>query len=136
MQKSETSRWKTQSAHFEQLYAQQQAALATTVANYLAATAQAAPPIRPMRSASPPSSAPSMKGHRMIMKRALPPLVLLLSACAAKPQAPQPIAAVAQMRQCPAYPLPPAELLKSPAKTDFLNPTASPPPSRPSSSTN
>jgi uncharacterized membrane protein len=47
----------------------------------------------------------------------------LLSACAAKPQAPQPIPAVAQQRQCPAYPLPPADLMKPPVKTDFLTPT-------------
>ena len=59
----------------------------------------------------------------MIMKRALPPLALLLSACAAKPQAPQPIPAVAEQRQCPAFPLPPTELLKPPAKTDFLTKT-------------
>lgn len=49
---------------------------------------------------------------------------------------PQPVPAMAEARQCPAYPLPPADLLKAPAKTDFLNPTASPPPSGPSSSTN
>ena len=76
----------------------------------------------------------------MNLKRALPPLakllnVSLLSACAAKPLAPQPIAALAEARQCPAYPLPPEDRLKAPVKTDFLNPIASPPPSRPSSST-
>jgi hypothetical protein len=54
----------------------------------------------------------------------LPLLVLLLSACAAKPQAPRPISALAEQRQCPAFPLPPPELLKPPVKTDFLNPTA------------
>ena len=59
----------------------------------------------------------------MIIKRVLPPLVLLLSACASKVPPPQPIPAVAQERQCPAYPLPPAELMKPPAKTHFLNPT-------------
>ena len=72
----------------------------------------------------------------MPMKRALLPLVLLLNACAAKVQPPQPIAAVAEQRQCPSYPLPPTDLLKPPVKTDFLNPTVSPPPSRRSSSTN
>lgn len=60
----------------------------------------------------------------MIMKRALPPLALLLSACAGKVPAPQPIPAMAEARQCPAYPLPPADLLKPPVKTDFLTPTA------------
>ena len=62
----------------------------------------------------------------MTMKLALPPLALLLpisllGACAAKPEPPQPIPAVAEQRQCPAYQLPPAELLKPPAKTDFLS---------------
>ena len=56
----------------------------------------------------------------MIMKRALPPLALLLSAFATRSQAPQPIPALAGQRQCPAYPLPPADLLKPPVKTDFL----------------
>jgi|SRR5215213_2044018 len=42
--------------------------------------------------------------------------------------------AIAQMRQCPAYPLPPPNLLKRPLKTDFL--TGSLQQSRPSSSTN
>ena len=53
----------------------------------------------------------------MITKRALLPLALFLSACAAKPQAPQPIQALAESHRCPAYPLPPADLLKPPAKT-------------------
>ena len=59
----------------------------------------------------------------MIFKRALPPLVLLLSACAGKAPPPQPIPAVAEARQCPTYPLPPADLMKPPAKTDFLSKT-------------
>jgi len=71
----------------------------------------------------------------MNMKSALPPLALLLSACAAKPQAPQPIPALAEQRQCPAWPVPPEALMKPPAKTDFLNPTPSSPPNKPSSST-
>lgn len=41
IQKGETSHWKEQSAHFEQLYGEQQTALADTVANYRAATEQA-----------------------------------------------------------------------------------------------
>ena len=59
----------------------------------------------------------------MISKAALLLPALLLGACAAKPQAPQPIPALAEQRQCPAYPLAPAELLKPPVKTDFLHPT-------------
>jgi hypothetical protein len=70
----------------------------------------------------------------MIIKRALPPLTLLLAACAGKPQSPQPIQVVAKHRQCPAYPLPPADLMKPPLKTDFLSPSASWQPSRRSSS--
>ena len=77
----------------------------------------------------------------MNLKRALPPLarlltVSLLSACASKPQTPQPIPALAEQRLCPAYPLPPEGLIKPPAKTDFLQPMRSPQQSRPSSSTN
>jgi hypothetical protein len=59
----------------------------------------------------------------MTLKAALPLLALLPGACASSPKAPQPIPAVAELRQCPAYPLPPAELLKAPAKIDFLTPT-------------
>ena len=58
----------------------------------------------------------------MTLKAALPLLALLPGACAKDP-APQPIPALAERRLCPAYPLPPKELLKPPAKTDFLNPT-------------
>ena len=63
----------------------------------------------------------------MISKLAwlLPALLLpnsLLGACAAKEKV-QPIPAVAEVRQCPGYPLPPPALLKAPVKTDFLTPT-------------
>ena len=61
-------------------------------------------------------------------------IALLATACAPKDKV-QPIPAVAETRQCPAYPLPPPGLLKPPVKVDFLSPTGSPPPSRPSSST-
>lgn len=57
----------------------------------------------------------------MIMRLALLTLVLALAACGA-PKV-QPIPAVPQQRQCPAFPLPPAELLKAPVKTDYLSPT-------------
>lgn len=60
----------------------------------------------------------------MTSKPALPLLALMLSACAGKPIAPAPIPALAERRQCPAFPLPPAALLKPPVK-DFLNPTGS-----------
>ena len=41
VQKAETRRWKKESAHFEQLYGHEQAALAGTIANYRAAADQA-----------------------------------------------------------------------------------------------
>ena len=59
----------------------------------------------------------------MIMRNALPMLALLLAGCAARPSPPAAIPAVAEQRQCPAYPLPPKALIKPPAKTDFLSPT-------------
>jgi len=72
----------------------------------------------------------------MIMKAAwpmlAPGLLLLLTGCGAAPR-PQPIPAIAEQRQCPSYPLPPTDLLKPPIRTDFLNPTPSPRPSRRSS---
>ena len=61
----------------------------------------------------------------MTSKHASPLLALALIGCSAKPNPPQPIPAVAQARQCPAYPLPPAKLLQRPVKTDFLDPTGS-----------
>ena len=56
----------------------------------------------------------------MNMKHALLLPALLLSACATVPK-PQPIPAVAEQRQCPGYPLPPASLMTPPAQTDFLS---------------
>ena len=47
---------------------------------------------------------------------------VLLSSCASKPKAPQPIPVLAEQHQCPAYPLPPAALIKPPGKVDFLDP--------------
>ena len=58
----------------------------------------------------------------MNSKLALPLLALTLGACATN-RPPQPIPAQAEQRQCPAYPLPPAELLKAPVKTDFQKAT-------------
>ena len=48
-------------------------------------------------------------------------LLGLLSSCVGQ-EHPEPIPAVAVARQCPAYPLPPAALLKRPVKLDFLPP--------------
>ena len=58
----------------------------------------------------------------MTLKAALPLLALLPGACTNTPKA-QPLPALAEQRQCPAYPLPPQGLLKAPVKTDFLTPT-------------
>ena len=60
----------------------------------------------------------------MTSRPVLPLLAIMLSSCAAKPQQPQAIPAVAQQRQCPPYPRPPADLIKPPVKADFLSPTA------------
>ena len=59
----------------------------------------------------------------MNSKLALLTLALVLSGCATK-SAVQPIAAVPEQRQCPAYPLPPAALLRPPVKIDFLTPSS------------
>jgi len=58
----------------------------------------------------------------MILKAALPLLVLTLIGCASN-STPRPIPVLAGARHCPVWPLPPAELLKPPAKTDFLDRT-------------
>lgn len=62
----------------------------------------------------------------MTLKLGLPMLAfalpLSLGACAAKPERPQAIPAVAEQRQCPAFPLPPKGLVKPPVKIDFLTP--------------
>jgi len=58
------------------------------------------------------------------MRFVLPPLVLLLGACAQSPS-PRPIPVLAEQHRCPAFPLPPKELLKPPAKIDFLSETGS-----------
>ena len=59
----------------------------------------------------------------MTSRLALPSLALALTACGRSLPPVQPIPAVAEQRQCPAYPLPPADLLKPPTKTDFLDKT-------------
>ena len=58
----------------------------------------------------------------MTMRHGLPLLALTLGACSTTPS-PHPIPVLAEAHRCPPYPLPPAALLKPPAKTDFLNPT-------------
>ena len=60
-----------------------------------------------------------MKGPNMILRPVWLPFALALSSCASSPK-PQPIPVLAETHQCPAFPLPPASLLKPPVKTDFL----------------
>jgi hypothetical protein len=59
----------------------------------------------------------------MNFRHALLLLALSLTACAERLQEPKPIPAVPEQRQCPAFPLAPADLLKPPVKTDFLSKT-------------
>ena len=58
----------------------------------------------------------------MPMKLAWAMLALVLTACGAKPERPQPIAAVAEQRLCPPPAQPPERLMVPPRKTDFLSP--------------
>ena len=55
----------------------------------------------------------------MSLNPALPTLALALASCATQPKV-HPIPVLAETRPCPAYPLPPAGLLKPPAKLDYL----------------
>lgn len=75
---------------------------------------------------------------------ALPMLALALSACSKNFEPETPLAVRAKASQCPAYPLPTADLLKRPRIHDFLPPSeqrltsstgTSSPPNRRSSST-
>ena len=120
LQKGETRHWKKQSAGFEQLYRQSDAALAGTVANYRAAAdaARAADQANAARVAADQRAINERIAHDFELAWLTPALVL--TACASKPPIPQPIAALAEQHRCPAYPLPPQALLKPPAKTDFL----------------
>ena len=60
----------------------------------------------------------------MTIKPAWAMLALLLTACGAKPERPNPIAALAEQRLCPPPARPPERLMVAPRKTDFLSPTA------------
>lgn len=59
----------------------------------------------------------------MIMRLALPMLALALPLSGCVKPSPQAIKAVAETRQCPAFPIPPASLMRRPVKIDFLPPT-------------
>ena len=78
-----------------------------TVANYRAAAEPARAADKAAAERVRADGKPSTKGAPMRSRHALPMLALLLSACAAKTRAVQPIAALAEQRLCPAYPLPP-----------------------------
>ena len=136
IQKGETRHWRKESGHFEQLYQSEQAALAGTVANYRAAAdaARAADRANAQRVEAAQAKINEEKSDefetRLAVARAAAERLRI------DPAPPQPIPAVAEERQCPPYPLPPANLVKPPIKTDFLSPTASPQPSKRSSSMN
>ena len=106
---------------FEQLYANEQTALAGTVANYRATAdaARAADRANPRRcrAATINERASNDYGARLAAARLSARRLRLEAATAAAAPA------LAEQRQCPAYPLPLAELLKEPLKTDFLTPT-------------
>ena len=121
--KGDARHWRKQSAQFEQLYQGEQAAFAGTVANYRAAAATA-------RAADQANITRVAAEQRAINERTADDFEARLAAARAaadrlrrEPPSPQPIPAVAEARQCPAWPLPPRALLKPPVKTDFLNPT-------------
>ena len=122
VQKGETHHWKKASAGFEQLYREEQSAFATTVANYRAAADQA-------RAADQANAVRVAAEQRTVNERTDHDFATRLAAAHAAAQRlyvaprPQPIPVLAQAHQCPAYPLPPADLLKPPVKTDFLTPT-------------
>ena len=59
----------------------------------------------------------------MITKPAWVVPALLLTACGAEADRPQPIAAVAEQRLCPPPVQPPARLVVPPRKLDFLSTT-------------
>ena len=122
VQKIETGHWRKQSAPSSSCTAASRRCLPERSPTTVPPPTPRAPPIGPTLPGSPQNSARSTKGLPMTIKRGLPLLVLLLSACASPPK-PQPIPALAEARQCPPFPLPPAALLKAPAKTDFLDPT-------------
>ncbi len=120
IQKGDTRHWRKQSDQFQQLYRGEQAHSPGPSPITAPPPRPRAPPTMPPPSASAPSRRRSTKGAIMTFKHALPTLALMLTACASSPKA-QPIPAVALARLCPAYPLPPAELIKPPVRTDFLS---------------
>ena len=63
----------------------------------------------------------------MILKRALALCAPVTMFCGCTQERPQPIPVVAEQRQCPAFPMPPAALMVPPEKTDFLPMAGSPP---------
>ena len=122
LQKGETRHWRKQSAGFEQLYRQSRPRLPSTVANYRAAADGARRrPANARRVAAAQDAINERTAHdfetRLADARAAAGRLRV------EPPAPQPIPVLAEQRRCPAYPLPPAALLKPPVKTDFLPPT-------------
>jgi len=57
--------------------------------------------------------------YRPIISLALLPCALAMTACSGT-SALKPLPVVAEARQCPAFPSPPADLMQPPRKLDFL----------------
>ena len=136
LQKGETRHWRKQSGQFEQLYRGEQAAFATTVANYRAAADAA-------RAADKANAERVAAEQRAINERISNDFEARLAAARAAAHRLRGEADRAATHSggranapVPGLPAAPRSLLTPPARTDFLSPTASLPPSKPSSSTN
>jgi hypothetical protein len=135
VQKGETRHWRKQSSQFEQLYDKAQAALAGTVANYRAAAdaARAADKAKAERVAAEQRAINERTANdyqaRLAAARSLARRLRGEAAgAAADPRAGR-AAPVSSLSAAPGGPA------QAAGKTDFLSRTASPPPSRRSSST-
>jgi hypothetical protein len=117
------NRWKAKTEHYATVSAAERAAHSATVANYRAAAEQA-------RRADAENAARVKAEQGAINERTANDFTSRIAAARARAdelrrsaRAAEPIPALAEQRQCPAYPLPPEELLKRPVKTDFLDPS-------------
>jgi len=77
-----------------------------------------------MKTESPQRVRMLTRSVSLLLLAALPMglLMLVLTGCASRTAEPQVIKVSAQRRQCPPYPLPAANLMRHPVRTDFLHP--------------